>query len=127
MYRRFFTPPLSAPVVRSHNLIGVGLALLLIYAWLPALPVVTAMAILTLGATHATIERFRGSPARMPILLLHATTYAALYGLFITATLHLAASQSAVALNAVAFGDVLLSTLPISIALRHIAAAVRGI
>lgn len=127
MYRRLFTLPLSAPLVRSQILIGVGLALLLFYTWLPALPVVTAMAILTLGATHATIERFRGSPARMPILLLHATTYAALYGLFIAATLHPAASQSVVSLNAVVFADIFLSTLPICIALRHIAAAVRGV
>lgn len=85
------------------------------------------MALLALGATYATIERFGSSAAYMPVMLLHAFTYAALYVLFVAVALHPAKSQSVVSLNAVAFADIALSTLPIFIAVRHIAAAARGV
>ena len=73
-------------------LIGVGLAILLASNWIPALPVITALAVLALGATDATIARFNRSPALVPVLLLHATTYTALYGLFVGATFYAAVS-----------------------------------
>ncbi len=85
------------------------------------------MAILTWGATDATIERFRCSPACTAVLMLHATTYAVLYGLFMAATLHAVGSEKVTSLQAAVYADVALSTLPIFIAVRHIAAAARGV
>ena len=59
--------------------IAFGLAILISFAWFPLAPVVTAMAIIALGATNATLARFQGSPALCPVLLLHAVTYLSLY------------------------------------------------
>jgi hypothetical protein len=83
---------IALPADMPALLIGAGLATLLASTWIPTLPVITALAVLALGATYATIARFRRSPALMPVLLLHAITYTALYGLFIGATFHAAAS-----------------------------------
>ena len=47
-------------------LIALGLAMLFAAPWFPVMPVVTAMAILALGATDATLARFRGTPAIVP-------------------------------------------------------------
>lgn len=85
------------------------------------------MAILTLGATDATIERSRNSPACLSVLVLHATTYAALYGVFVAASLHAAGKMPNATVSAATACDLALSTLPILIAVRHIAAAARGI
>ncbi len=101
-------------------LIAVGLGGVLASTWLPAMPVVTAMAILTLGATDAMLVRFRHSPAFVPIILLHAATYAALYGLFLGAALHAATTTAADhGLNAWAVLDVAASTFPMAFAIRH--------
>lgn len=108
-------------------LIAIGLALLLASAWLPALPLITAMAILTLGATLATIDRFAGSRAFAAILLLHGATYALLYGLFIAATLHASFDGTHTPTGTATRIDLALSTLPILIAVRHIATAARGV
>lgn len=108
-------------------LIAVGLIILLAATWLPALPLVTAMALITLGATLVTIARFVGSIAFATVLLLHAATYAMLYGLFVAAALHTSFDGAQVQCNTSAIFDLALSTLPICIALRHFAAAVRGV
>jgi hypothetical protein len=107
-------------------LIAVGLAGLLASASLPAVPVVTAMAILSLGATDATLARFRHSPALVPIMLLHAATYTALYGLFVGATLHAAATSAGQGVNAWAALDLAVSTLPMAFVIRHTRAMLSG-
>jgi hypothetical protein len=127
VHRPFSSPPRSLRLSRGQMLIAVGLALLLVSTWVPTVPAVTAMAILTWGATDATIGRFQCSPACAPVLMLHAITYAALYGLFMAATLHAIGSEKATSLPAAAYADLTLSTLPIFIAVRHIAAAARGV
>lgn len=106
-------------------LIAVGLAGLLVSAFIPAVPVVTAMAILTLGATDVTLARFGGSPAFCPIIILHAATYAGLYGLFIGATLHAAAPTSLSALRAWTMLDIAASTVPMAMALQHVLIGLR--
>lgn len=126
---RSLRPATSIAANSPHGptLIAVGLAVLLLSPWLPALPVVTAMALLTLGATFVTAQRFRGSPGYIPVMLLHATTYAALYGLFIAATLHAAGSATNTPVRSIVILDIAASMLPILTALRHIAAAPRRV
>ena len=69
---------------------GAGLVLLGIATWWPAVPVVTAMACVALGATDVTLTRFRRTAAIVPIVLLHALTYTGLYALFVGAVCHAA-------------------------------------
>lgn len=108
----------------GHWLIAVGLAILILAAWMPALPVVTAMAILTLGATDATLARFRGMAAMAPVML-HAATYATLYALFVGATLHAANAASAAPLSGWTLFDLAASILPMGVAAQRIVGAVR--
>ncbi len=102
----------------SAFLIGAGLAILIAATWIPAVPVVTAFAILALGATEATLARFRSSPALVSIVLLHAATYAALYGLFIGATFH-AAYSTGNSLDACQALDLIASAFLMAIALQR--------
>ena len=81
-------PTVSRSCQWAPTLIAVGLAVLLAAAWWPAVPVVTAMALVAFGATGATLARFRGRPALLPVLLVHLAIYGALYALFVAATLH---------------------------------------
>lgn len=92
--------------------------------WAPAMPIVTAMAILTLGATDATIDRFRNTPAIVPVLLMHAIIYVGLYGLFIGATLHAAAASPA-GLGIGTALDLIVSSLPMAITLQRILGGLR--
>jgi hypothetical protein len=103
------------------RMIAVGLAILIAAAWIPELPVVTAVAILTLGATNAVIARFRASPALVAAVLLHAAAYVGLYALFIGATLYAGAHPSAHGLGASAICDLAVSTLPMAVALQRMA------
>lgn len=121
------SPSLETHIPHGPAFIAVGLAVLLVSTWLPALPVVTAMALLTLGATDVTAQRFRGSPGYIPVMLLHATTYSALYGLFIAATLHAAGRVPNTPVSFTVILDIAASMLPILTALRHIAAPARGV
>lgn len=93
--RRFSSPfPTTEQAARwGPALIAVGLAVLLSATWWPAAPVVSAMALLALGATGATLARFGGSPSFPTILAVHVVVYAGLYVLFVGATLHAAATQ----------------------------------
>jgi hypothetical protein len=104
----------------SARWIGVGLVIFIAAGWVPAMPVVTAMAILALGATNATIARFARSPALIPVVLLHAATYATLYALFIGATLHAATGSTTGRLSAWSALDLVASTLPMAVALKRI-------
>jgi hypothetical protein len=121
------TSPSTTSPTKGPALIALGLLVLMLSAWCPALPVVTAMAILTLGATYVMVQRFRSSSDYIPVLLLHASTYAALYGLFIAATLHAAGRAPNTAVSSVVILDIAASVLPILTALRHIAAAARRV
>ncbi|MCC7475787.1 MAG: hypothetical protein IT425_10345 [Pirellulales bacterium] len=80
------------PALTSFNAhgpltIAAGLIPMILSPWLTAMPLVTAMALVALGATEATITRFRSSPNRGWVLAIHATCYAGLYALFVAATL----------------------------------------
>ena len=83
------------------------------------------MAILSLGATNTTLDRFRGTPALRPVLLLHGATYAGLYGLFIGATLQAASAASTADLSPWTALDLAASSLPMAVALRRIVSGLR--
>jgi hypothetical protein len=114
-------PGVASATCRAPALIALGIGVLLASAWWPAAPVVTAMAVVTLGATEATSARFRGKSAMMPAMIVHGATYAGLYGLFIGATLH--ASTAGVGVWKLL--DVAASFLPVALALLRILAGLR--
>jgi hypothetical protein len=100
-------------------LITVGLVGLIASAWL-LVPVVTAMAVLTFGATLVTLARFDGTPALIPVIILHTAAYGGLYGLFIGARLHATASAPTPMSHLWPALDIALSTMPIALALQQV-------
>ncbi len=94
-------------------------------AWWPGAPVVTAMAIIALGATYAAIDRYNRGTLMLPVVILQATTYAALYGLFIGATLHAGATRPTASLSGWTLLDLAFSTIPMAVALQHIVSCLR--
>ncbi len=107
------------------GLIGVGLAILFAAAWWPAAPVLTAMAIIALGATDVTVSRLRGTTAALSITILHITTYALLYTLFVGARLHEFTGSLATEADGFATLDLVASVLPMAIALKRISSFLR--
>ena len=112
-------PGSSAPFIVA------GLIALMAVVILPTMPAVTAFSILALGATNATLDRFRLSQAISGVLLLHTTTYVMLYALFIGATLHTATSTPFGPSGPLPALDLAASVLPMSYALKRIVAALR--
>jgi hypothetical protein len=99
-------------------LIAAGLTGLLASILFPAVPVVTAMAVLTLGATNSTLARFRGSSALPTLMLAHAAVYLSLYVLLIGATLH--AALPTLRLSVGTALDLVASILPMALAIRSV-------
>jgi hypothetical protein len=93
--------------------------------WWSHAPVLTAIAIVSLGATDLTIERFRRSAAYFPILLLHALTYACLFGAMAGARIQATAS-GVDGVSGWILADLATSIVPMSLAFRAIAAALQG-
>lgn len=84
------------------------------------------MALVALGATDVTLARFRGTPAMVPILFLHATTYGGMYAVFVGAALDAATSSSAAGLGLPTALDLVASILPAAAMVRRIGIAVRA-
>jgi hypothetical protein len=76
-------------------IIACGLIILALAAWWPAAPVVTAFALVAMGATCVTAQRYRGKPALAPTMCVHLAIYGALYALFVGAAIHGAARGTA--------------------------------
>jgi hypothetical protein len=106
---------------RGEAYIGLGLVVLIAGPWWPHAPFVTAMAIISLGATEITLARFRDKAALLPVAVLHGVAYTGLYGLFIGATLH----TSVAAISALATLDLIASVFPMAIALKRISSSVK--
>lgn len=105
-------------------LIAVGLAGVLVGTYWATVPIVTAVSLLILGATRATVARYRRSPAFTGMLLLHSATYAALYTLFLGAALHNATTTTSAIPLPISL-DLVASVVPVVLAAKHIAAAIR--
>lgn len=106
-------------------LIGAGLLLLFASVSWPMLPVVTGMALIALGATGATVARFRGTQALVPVIVLHVAIYGGLYVLFVGATLHAAARNDA-GIGLPAAIDLAASLGPVTAALCVLGDVLRG-
>jgi hypothetical protein len=104
--------------------IAAGLAILAGAMLWPGVPAVTAMALVALGATSATLARFRGAAAFLPILLAHLLVYGGLYVLFVGATLD-AVARSGAGVCTLTFIDLALSICPLAIALEQVWCEVR--
>jgi hypothetical protein len=119
------TPTISHSAQWPAALIAAGLSVLLAAAWWPVLPAVTGMAIVALGATEATLARFRGSPALLPVLVVHLAVYGGLYALFVGAMLH-AAAQADAGIGLAAAIDLTASIWPAAIAIGLVGGVLRG-
>jgi hypothetical protein len=105
---------------KAPTLIGVGLGLLIVAAWWPIAPIVTAMAIIAFGATDAMVSRFGGSTSAWPLMALHGTMYVTLYALFVGARLHVSATALTPGVGGLTMIDLVVSAFPMSIALKRI-------
>jgi hypothetical protein len=124
---RFLSPSASAAYSARWGpaLIAVGLVVLLLATWWPAAPSVTAMAVLALGATGATLARFGRSPLLRTILPVHIVVYIGLYALFLGATLHAAKTGLGGGVDLTRAIDLAASVWPMIAALRISFAALR--
>jgi hypothetical protein len=120
---------------RPHNLvrsfswntawIGVGLGVFILNAWSSAVPVVTAMSLVALGATTIAVERYRGKWLGEIVVVLNLVMYCGLYALFFGATLHRAASQVDHRLSVFAAIDLAASAFPLAVSLVRTCSALR--
>jgi hypothetical protein len=102
---------------RAPTLIFVGLAILLASAWWTVLPVVTAMALVALGATGAAMRRSQGSRSSFAVVAAHFFVYLNLYFLFAGAVCH--AAIQADGLTILIGLDLGLSVLPMAILVQR--------
>ena len=91
-------------------LVAAGLALLIAANWWPGAPVTTAMALVALGATRATVARWAAAPL---VLVTHTTAYVTLYALFFGSACHAMAARGDDAWRVV---DLVVSTGPMAVA-----------
>ncbi|HEY4231900.1 MAG TPA: hypothetical protein VGM76_00610 [Lacipirellulaceae bacterium] len=124
-------PLLKLPVVNQSDSwgpawIGIGLGVLVAGAWLSAVPVVTAMALVALGATTVTVDRFRGRSRADLVVVLNLLVYCSLYALFFGTMLHQARAGATRQLGPLAAMDLVASAWPLALvvvkswhALRH--------
>jgi hypothetical protein len=83
------------------------------------------MAIVTLGATQATLARFRLSPALPTIMFFHAATYLSLYATFVCAVLYTPVATSTHRLTLQISFDLVCSVLPMAVALQAVVGSLR--
>jgi hypothetical protein len=105
-------------------LIAAGLVILIAAGNWPLLPAVTGMALVVLGATLATVERFQGTPALVPVLFAHVAIYGGLVALFVGASLHRAAESAGGAGWRLAI-DLALSIVPLAATILAVFDALR--
>jgi hypothetical protein len=112
--------PLSRPLALSRSTswgpewIGVGLGLLVANVWCPAVPVVTPMALVALGATAAMADRFRGTTQGYFVIVLNLAVYCSLYALFVGATLHSAGTPAGQQIGVLQVTDLIASAWPMA-------------
>jgi hypothetical protein len=106
--------------MRGTSFIAVGLVVLLLAPAWPTAPVVTAVSLIALGATHITLARLRNNPHVLPLVFLHAAIYTVLYALFLCATLHASSVAAASNIQLHVGLDIALSVLPMAVAAQRI-------
>ena len=111
--------------LRGEICIGLGLIILIAAVWWPGAPLVTAIAIVALGATDTVAFRFRASTSAVPIIVLHGITYALLYALIVGARLHMPAAAPPASVSGFVILDLIASTFPMALALKRISSFLR--
>lgn len=111
--------------LRGEISVGLGIVILITAAWWPVAPLVTAIAIIALGATDAVVCRLRSSTAAVPIIVLHGITYTLLYALFVGARLHTPAAAPSASVAGFVMLDLIASTFPMALALKRISSFLR--
>ncbi len=112
-------PPATQHMRRAPFAIAAGMVLLLAASWWPAAPAVSGMALIALGATLTTIERFKDTATLRGLVAVHLFVYVKLYLLFVAATCHFAMSGQAVGLNLAQTLDLVASIGIMAVVLRR--------
>jgi hypothetical protein len=110
------SPVSSRSTYWGHAWIGAGLTLLLLNAWNPAVPAVTAMGLVALGATGVMAARFRGTQYGFLVVILNFAVYGLLYALFVGATIHSSAALASARIDAPKAIDLVASAWPMTAA-----------
>lgn len=98
--------------MRGPLVASAGLAILAATLCFPAVPAVTAMALVAWGATSLTVARFRATPALPLVCTAHLAIYGLLYSLFVGASLHAAVAHAHGKIGLVTTLDVVVSVVP---------------
>jgi hypothetical protein len=123
----FLIPTGAGATLRSGPaLIAIGLAVLVAATWWPAAPVISALAVVILGATAATLSRFSHHRALCPMIALHLFVYGGLYLMFIGAAWHAAATGQRSGRHIWQTLDLAASVFPMGLAARWSIAALLG-
>jgi hypothetical protein len=121
-YQSRSASPASRPDVA---LIALGLALLAANIYWSAPPaVVSAVAIIALGATYATTRRLAGATNRCWIITIHLFVYFALYLLFVGALWHAALQSPRGSIGLLESLDIAASLVPMGLVVRRSLAAI---
>jgi hypothetical protein len=107
-------------------LIAIGFVVLLAGAWWSVVPVVTAMAVIALGATGVTANRRHTSPAFCVVIAVHLFVYLSLYFLFVGAVCHAAIQAPPGGLTFLQGLDLAVSVVPMALVVRRSLAAMGG-
>ena len=112
------------PLRHGSTPIAIGVFLLLASNYWPALPIVTAMALVAAGATGETCARLAGSPL-LPIAVAgHLFVYSSLYFIFVGAVCHAALAKPHGGIGALLILDVAASAFLMAFAVRMAVVAV---
>jgi hypothetical protein len=95
-------------------------------AYLSTVPVVTAMAIVALGATGATVGRSRTSSAAITVIAGHLFVYVNLYLLFVGAVCHAAVQGPETGVSFLQALDMGVSVVPMALVVRKSLTAIGG-
>jgi hypothetical protein len=114
------------PARRAPVLIAVGFLVLLAGACWPAMPVVTGMALVALGASVATAHQLRSAPISCVVIAAHLFVYLNLYLLFVGAVCHAATQAPQDGLTLLQNLDLGGSVVPMALVVRRSVAAIAG-
>ena len=119
--------PTSSPAAGWAPLaIAVGFAILLAGAWWSSAPVVTAMALIALGATGTTVNRSHSACTFHIVVALHLFVYLNLYFLFVGAVCHASTQAAPGGFNLLRALDLGMSVVPMALVMRGSLAAMIG-
>jgi prolipoprotein diacylglyceryltransferase len=111
---------ISPNTLRGPGVIGAGIAMMIFASCCQGAAILTAVALITLGATQVTLARHRDTALLLPITILHLATYATLYALFLGATIHAANTNADRGIQWFVVLDVATSLVPLGLAAQRV-------